>query len=242
MNEGNLLDYLKILVRNRLTMSYGMRPEEGVAIPNFDQILADLPVYIRKAILELQMMDLIPPYELVFTSIDRKRETLKPSGDLRLNYYDLPLDFRELKSFKVDGLDKQPKLAPNNTVLASWSLIENRTFCSFERVNESADGPAQTRLFVYPFPEDDKEIYISYSIDGTQVESTTLPEKYWDSVASVVYRDLGLMSSYEADDVINNRVNQEKHPQGIRGNAGERPRVRPSYFTNTSKKIRSSLF
>lgn len=241
MIQGNLLDYAKVLVRNKLNLAYGMTREEGQILPNFDNMLEDLPVYLRKAVLELQMVNLIPPTELSFVSLDRKREALKPDGDVRYNYYALPDDFRELDDLYIESVTNQPKYADNEFQLQSRSLIEARPFFTIVQVDGEA-GEKEYRLIIEPFPADDKNIYLKYWITGTNLNSTTLKEKYWDAVVSVVMRDMGLMSEFEADNRINDRITSERSPQGRSASVGARPKTRPSYFTNTSSKIRRTVF
>jgi len=241
MSEGNLLDYVKTVVRNRLQLNYSMPAENG-QIPNFDGMLETMPIYIRKAVVELQLVGLIPPYELNFISSQRKRELLEPDGTIRNNYYTLPSDYRDLDEFVIDGYSNQPHYVDGEYHLQSTSLILNKPVFTVRRVNAEGDFPAENQLIVYPFPDDDKFVHITYWVDGTQTDSTKLPEKYWDSVLSIVLRELGLMSSFEVDDKINSRVGQERAPQGHSASTGARPRTKGSFFGNTSKHIRSNIF
>lgn len=242
MNKGNLLDYAKVMVRNRLALNYSMPGENG-QIPSFDNLLEDLPVYIRKAVVELQLTGLIPPYELSFISIDRKRELLEPDGTtVRNNYYALPSDFRELEEFVIDTYSHQPQFVDSEYYLQSNSLILNRPVFTIRRVPATADVEEENQLIIYPFPEDDKIVHITYWVDGTLTDSTKLPEKYWDSIVSVVMRELGLMSAYEVDGRINDRIGVERAPQGKSASNGARPRTQANFFGNTSRKVRSNIF
>jgi hypothetical protein len=237
MKEGNILDYLKVLVRNRLILQYGFRQEEGVQMPNFDNILNDLPVYIRKAVIELQQVRLIPPSELGFISIDRKREALKPDGTLRYNYYELPGDFASVEDFIIDGFVNQPKWTDNEFSIRSKSLIENKPYFTIVQAPNEA-GEVAHRLILEPFPDDDKNIYLTYWVDGTDVDSPALKERYWDAIGTVVMRELGLVDSYSANDQISSRVTQERHPQGNTTASGARPTTRLNYFGKTSTSPR----
>ena len=241
MSEGNVLDYVKVFVRSRLMLQTGVNPEEGVAIPNFETLLQDLPFFIRKAIVELQQVKLIPPSELAFVSVDRKREMLTPGGEVRYNYYTLPDDFASVEDFVISGYSHQPKYADNEFQLRNVSLIQNRTmFTVIQAENES--GEMEHRLILEPFPDDDKEVYITYWVDGTNVTGPGIKERYWDAILSVVMRDMGLIDSFSASDQINTRIHQERHPQGNSSKTGSRPTVVGSFFTNTSRKVRSTIF
>lgn len=237
MSAGNLLDYVKVLVRNKLNLRFGMSREEGQVLPNFDTMLDDLPVYIRKAIIELQQVKLIPPAELSFVSIDRKREALKPDGDLRYNYYSVPSDFASVEDFVVEGYLKQPQWSDSEFSIRSRSLIEAKPYFTIVQAENEA-GEKEHRLIMEPFPEDDRNVYLTYWIDGTNVNSTTLKERYWDAIVTVVMRELDLMDSYTANDHISSRVTQERHPQGNTSASGARPKTRLGYFTKTSKTLR----
>jgi hypothetical protein len=242
MNKGNLLDYAKVMVRNRLALNYSMPAENG-QIPSFDNLLEDLPVYIRKAVIELQLTGLIPPYELSFLSIDRKRELLEPDGStVRNNYYVLPSDFRELEELVIDTYVNQPQYVDSEYYLQSNALILNRPVFTIRRIPATADVEEENQLVMYPFPEDDKVVHLTYWVDGTLTDSTKLPEKYWDSIVSVVMRELGLMSAFEVDGRINDRIGTERAPQGKSASNGARPRTKTSFFGNTSLKIRSNVF
>jgi hypothetical protein len=235
MKQGNILDYLKVVVRNRMTLQFGMNDNDSP--PNFDAILEDLPVYIRRAVIELQQVKLIPPRELSFISLDKKREAIKPDGSLRYNYYELPEDFASVEDFIVDGYLNQPKWSDNEFQIKNRSLIERASFFTITQTpNES--GEVIHRLILEPFPEDDKTIFITYWSDGTDIDSPALKEKYWDAISSVVFRDLGLIDSYTANDQISSRVTQERHPQGNSTASGARPKTRINYFTKTSKVVR----
>lgn len=237
MKQGNLLEYVKVMVRNRLNMMFGVRLEENQAPPKFDSMIEDLPVYIRRAVIELQNTGIIPKQELSFLSLERKREVLAPDATVRYNYYDLPDDFRELDDFVVEGLAVQPKYVDSEYQMPAKALIENRTLFTVINVTSETSGLTEHRLIVYPFPSDDKTVYIKYAVDGTESDAPSVIEKYWDAVLHIVYRDLGIMSSAEANDFLTDKANAERHPQGSSTGLGTRPRVKASFFGNTSNTL-----
>ncbi len=231
MNKGTILDYVKFKVRSRMQL---MSAVDTI----IDQVIADIPIYVRAAVISLQRMDLIGPKEVQIDLVDKKENHYnKHTGDVLYSYVRLPDDFRELKSMIIDPIptiDYKPSV---NEYEAIRRYNDNEWYFVIRENEMVQDGPKVPRLIFVPWPGDNSVLLLSYHTNGLAESLDYLDETYWDAVADKVMAELNLVSQQKADQSAADVIAQKKNPYGRANANGAAPRVRSTFFGGKNFKV-----
>lgn len=175
-----------------------------------DNTLSKVPTLVKRAIVDLQREDILPPVSIEDNGIELKEEFRDRNGNLVYNYIKLPKDFRKLSEFYVgDGL------APYSEVQHEYYLENISKFNSLRSHPQTNDRVQRVFslthltiaentapkpiLAVYPFPDNDTLIRIKYHIDGTENSLIYVDENYYSLIVNTVEAYLGLRDPQSID-------------------------------------------
>lgn len=174
------------------------------------ETLEKVPTLVRRAVVDLQREDIIPPRILEKQAIDFKREYRDANGNLSYNYIELPKDFRKLHELFID--DDQPpyiEVQHENYLerISNWNSLarkgyavnrEQRIF-SFTHLNNDETDASRPVLAIFPYPEDDVNVRIKYFVDGTENSLRYIDETYYTLIVNTVESYLGLRDPQSID-------------------------------------------
>lgn len=178
-NQDNIID----VVRQALTA-------KGVPV----EIVQNTQFHVKRAVMELQRRQVLPPVSWEFMVEDHKDERRNGKGELMYYYIKLPDDFAELSELFVDGKD------PYHYTNHINYLSQNRTemingvsgVFSIEKLNLENETMPVFVMPMNPFPEDDRHVKITYFADGSLTDYDWLRAEHWEAVICQVEYFLGL--------------------------------------------------
>lgn len=213
----------RIAMRTRVTQDGKMIRDEAT-----HELLQDIPIYIKQAVVDLQRDNLLPPRTLTYISQEVKEEQRDNKDVVKYNYIRLPKDFRELKELTIGG--EFYKAEDNYLYISKRYNVDNRPRYTILRVDDDKDQEPTERLILYPYPSDDIEIEVKYYIDGSEISLRRLDEKYNSVILKKVETYLQLSDVVSTQEEINAMVGQSMNPRGINPHNNSTPRLRPRYF------------
>jgi len=200
-NQDNIID----VVRQALT-ARGLSPE----------IIQNTQFHVKRAVMELQRRQVLPPVSWEFIVEDQKDERRNGKGELMYYYIKLPEDFAELSELFVDGKDPYHYTSHINYLSKSRAeaCAGSSGVFSIEKLNlENGTLP----VFVMPmdpFPEDDRHVKITYFADGSMTDYDWLRPEHWEAVISQVEYFLGITRQDVAADRAFEAANRWKNARG----------------------------
>jgi len=224
-----VVDYVKAAIRNKIEMKVRVTPDgKLVRDEATDNLLQDIPVYVRQAVIDLQRSNLLPPREWVFSAIEQKQEQRDTKGDVRYNYIQLPVDFRELRELEIGGEHYQ---SDTGVVYFPHRFAKDgKKRYTVLSVDNAPDELATPRLILYPYPTDDTFVALRYMIDGSETSLKLIDEKYKRAILRKVEEYIGLIDRTTAQNEINDVVSQQMNMNGNNLLNGSPKRITFSYF------------
>lgn len=223
-----VVDYIKSSIRNRIEMKQTVT-QDGKLVRSeaSENLLQDIPIYVRQAVIDLQRDNLLPPKQIIFNTIDKKEEKRNASGELRYNYFQLPGDFRELHEFEVDG--EHYKSDSGHVYFQYRFERDSVKRYTIVNVDTDPDKIATPQLIFYPVPDDDDEVTLRYYIDGSETSLGSIDDRYYTAILKKVEQYLNLTDSVSAQAEINEIASQNMNQKGV-NKFNNNTRVVPNYF------------
>jgi hypothetical protein len=224
-----VVDYVKAAIRNKIEMKVRVTPDgKMVRDEATDNLLQDIPVYVRQAVIDLQRSNLLPPREWNFAAIEQKQEQRDTNGDIRYNYIQLPVDFRELRELEIGGEHYQ---SDTGSVYFPFRYNKDgKKRYTILNVDNDTDELAKPRLILYPYPTDDIFVSLRYMIDGSETSLKLIDEKYNTAILRKVEEYIGLIDRATAQNEINDVVSQQMNMNGVSPLNGSPKQIKFSYF------------
>lgn len=192
-------------------------------------VLEKVPRLVRRAVVDLQNDEILPPSKLEFTSINEKKQKLNEEGEVIYEYYQLPEDYKRLDEFYVDGTAPYQYTYYENYIdVTSSKKSINYFTITDEYVDE--DIGSEKRLICSPFPKDNKRIIIKYFLDGSKTKLSSLNEKHWEVIITKVESLIGVVSRDEATDKAGEISSNWKQQQGNKPINQAYGKTKPKFF------------
>jgi len=224
-----VVDYVKTAIRNKIEMKVRVTPDgKMVRDEASDNLLQDIPIYVRQAVIDLQRSNLLPPREWHFTAIEQKQEQRDANGDIRYNYIQLPSDFRELRDLQVGNEHYHSDTGV--VYFAHRFLKDGKKRYNILSVDNAPDEIAKPRLILFPYPSDETPVTIRYMIDGSETSLKLIEDKYNTAILRKVEEYIGIADARAVQSEINDIVSQQMNMNGV-NNLNQTPkRLSFSYF------------
>lgn len=186
---------------------------EAIGVP--EQTLQKVPTLVRRAIVDLQRDDIIPPRVLDVKSENVKREYLDANNELIYHYIETPKDFRKLYELVVYD-DQIPYQQIHHDEYLSKISEQNKQLRVFSVTFLNREDTDKSRIIIpmYPFPEDSAAIRLKYYIDGTEKSLNYIDETYHTVVVNKVEAYLGLRAPQLVDEESVDMARQWKNAKG----------------------------
>jgi hypothetical protein len=199
-----------------------------------EKVLANVPLYIQRALVRLQRKDLFPSINIRFLTKDQIETELRTDGSIAYQFITLPKDFREIDKFDVE--DTRYYWFANEYEIQRESARRNQPLFTIKEVRDKITGNRRSRLVLQPFPQGDKEISIDYYIDGSEESLDYITQDYWEVILTNIETDLGLRSEESSNSEMADVVNQHKHREGFGRFNNTIKTTRPTFFASKRRR------
>ncbi len=221
-----LLEYINFRVRSKLNMV-------SAAQPIIDQILTDIPIHVKAAVISMQRLNMLPPKEVQY-NLEREAEAHynTHTQEELYRFLSLPVDFQSIKHFEIYPQIEKTFMPVANEHEARRRYIQNGDYTYLVRMNSIVpDGPVKPRLILTPWPElTDGVLILNYNTDGSVDGLDYLDERYWEAVSDQVLLELNLVSPDKAERSLGQLNSQNINMNGnARVNNGP-ARLRAKFF------------
>lgn len=197
---------------------------QALGIP--EETVQKVPTLVRRAVVDLQRDDILPPRVMSFKAIDKKKEYRDASGELYYNYIELPKGYRKLHELYVNDQDIPYKYVSHENYLESISKAKK------VRKNDIESFPDRLRLFstthinmgdndigkpiipIYPYPDDDVTLQLKYYIDGTENSLNLLDDTYHTLIVNKVQEFLNLRAPQDVTQLASEMASEWKNRKG----------------------------
>lgn len=191
-------------------------------------IIQKIPGLIKRAVIELQTHDVIPPRNIEFVSEDKKEQKRDNKDEVMYNYYRLPEDFRKLDEFFVYDKKEPYEYTPYSNYF--WQGDNQKRKFSIIETSLDNDPKMYSVMIVSPFPDDDMLVKISYHVDGTLDTLSYLDEEYFPLIIQKIEELLGIRNPMDVDNTANEMSSRWRNRQGINSVNGTMYKTKGKFF------------
>jgi hypothetical protein len=191
-------------------------------------ILQKVPTLIKRAVIDLQKMDILPPKPIEFLSGYQEEIKKDLAGNTEYSYWRMPEDFRKLEELYV-GDNEKPyvHVAYENYFWTQKDKEHKRIFTVADIQIDEALVPV---IIAQPFPSKSTAIRIKYHTNGTDKSLTYLNEEYHNVVIDKVMEMIGLKSPEQSENSAIEMSSTWRRRKGINRVNKTMERTKPSFF------------
>jgi hypothetical protein len=198
---------------NNLVLEVVKDSLEAIGVP--EATLQKVPTLVRRAIVDLQREDILPPRILDFKAENVKREQLDANNELLYHYIEAPKDFRKLYELHVFDKRSPYQQVQHEEYLENISKANKHIkIFSVTFVNNDTIDKSRVIIPIYPFPEPTTAIRLKYHIDGTENSLNYLDETYHTVIINKVESYLGLRAPQLVDEESVDMARQWRNAKG----------------------------
>lgn len=183
-------------------------------------LLEKVPVYVKRATIDLQKDGVLPPKIFEFIASEEKQERRDGNGNLMYNFIYLPKDFMRLDQLTIhrnkgekENKDSSPyQHVSNDSFFNRRRDSDDRNF--FSIVDYNSDDQQRKILVLDPFPKDDDYIEVRYFVDGTEETLDRFGPNYWEAYIAKVENMLGLKNNTDAEEKVLEESSKWRNQEG----------------------------
>lgn len=191
-------------------------------------VLTKVPSLIKRAVVELQKVDVIPPKLYEFKSGDIEEIRIDALGKKEYSFWRMPEDFRKLQELYV-GDNKGPyKYIQYENYF--WDRSEDYRTRLFTVTDITVNEAMVSAIIIDPFPDKETAIRITYHTNGTDSSLEYLKEEYNNVIIDKVMELIGLKSREESESSAIEMSSQWRRRQGINVVNSTMQKIKPKFF------------
>lgn len=202
-------------------------------------VISKVPSLIKRAVVELQKVDVIPPKYYEFVSGYKEEVKVDASGNKEYSFWRMPEDFRKLQELYVgDNENPYSYIGYENYF---WSRDKENRKKVFTVADITVNEAMVSVIIADPFPSRSTPIRITYHTNGTDSSLEYLKEEYNNVIIDKVLELVGLKSREESENSAIEMSSQWRRRQGINRVNATMQKIKPKFFGKWEKQTNFSL-
>jgi hypothetical protein len=206
-------------------------------------IIENVPLYVKRAVLDLQTnSQILPPKIVEFNAVEKKNEQRDTNGNVFFNFIYLPTDFLELDElFVFDQTDTTKgqsipyQYTSYDNYINSFNTDDVRKYFSITDIVDP-NGNYNKIVIFNPFPDDNVMIRVKYFVDGSIDSLDYIKERHWNVIINHVEAQLGLRTEESAKEAAAEESANWRNQEGISPVNSTPKRTKISYFGNIKRR------